>query len=43
MYREPENEAAKFPGAIKKNKHIMALMRDNKTWKLAKIMEVREK
>lgn len=30
-----------FPDAIQKNKHIMALMRDNKTWELAIIMEVR--
>ena len=33
----------KFPGAIKKNKHVLAVMRDNKTWCLAKIMDIRNK
>ena len=32
-----------FPDAIQKNKHVLALMRDNKTWELAIIMEVRVK
>ena len=32
---------AQFPDAIQKNKHVMALMRDNKSWELAIIMEVR--
>jgi hypothetical protein len=47
-YREPlENEAGnsskiKFPGAIKKNKHVLAVWRDNKTWQLAKILEIRK-
>lgn len=44
-YREPaevvEGSKVKFPGAIKKNKHVMAVMRDNKTWCIAKIMEIR--
>ena len=45
-YREPadyEDSKVKFPGAIKKNTHVLAVMRDNKTWCLAKIMEVRNK
>jgi hypothetical protein len=44
-YREPtdtNDSKVKFPGAIKKNKHVMAVMRDNKTWSLAKIMEIRK-
>lgn len=47
-YREPlEQEAGtsakiKFPGAIKKNKHVLAIWRDNKTWQLAKILEIRK-
>lgn len=46
-YREPlENEAGntkvKFPGAIKKNKHVLAVWRDNKSWQLAKILEIRK-
>ena len=32
----------KYPGAIKKNKHVLAVERDNKTWQLAKILEVRK-
>ena len=39
-YREP-NES-KFPGAIKKNRHVLAVMRDNKTWCIAKILEIRK-
>lgn len=41
LYREPDSENSKYPGAIKKNKHVMAIMRDNKSWKLAKILEIR--
>ena len=37
--RYKENE--KFAGAIKRDKYVMALKRDNKTWKLAQILEVR--
>lgn len=44
-YREPVEGGEKvlFPGAIKKNKHVMAIMRDNKTWCIAKVMEVRHR
>jgi hypothetical protein len=44
-YREPidtSDTKVKFPGAIKKNKHVLAVMRDNKTWCLAKILEIRK-
>jgi len=44
-YREPFDSSeskVKFPGAIKKNKHVLAVMRDNKTWCLAKILEIRK-
>ena len=37
--RYKENE--KFAGAIKRDKYVMALKRDNKTWKLAQILEIR--
>ena len=37
--REPSDSA--FPGAIKKNMYVLAVMRDNKTWHIAKIMEIR--
>lgn len=40
-FRESEDDA-QFPNAIKKGKHIMALMRDNKSYKLAKILDVRK-
>jgi hypothetical protein len=42
-YREPLDggEKVKFPGAIKKNSYVLAVERDNKTWKLAQIMEIR--
>ena len=45
IYREAEdgNERIKFPGSIKKNTHVLAVMRDNKTWELAKVMDVRER
>lgn len=45
-YREPldyEDSKIKYPGAIKKNKYVLAVMRDNTTWCVAKIMEVRNK
>ena len=38
--REPPDSA--FPGAIKKGKKVMAIMRDNKTWCIAKIIAIRE-
>ena len=41
-YREPW-DSNKFPGAIKKNKTVQAVMRDNKTWCIAKILDVRVK
>lgn len=46
-YREPcevegISSKIKYPGAIKKNKHVLAVERDNKTWQLAKILEVRK-
>lgn len=45
-YREPleaeGNTKVKFPGAIKKNKHVLAVWRDNKNWYLAKILEIRK-
>lgn len=37
--RYKDNE--KFAGAIKRDKYVMALRRDNITWKLAQILEVR--
>lgn len=40
-YREPTDGNAKYPGAIKKNKHVLAVMRDNKSWEIAQIMDVR--
>mmetsp|Transcript_3837 Transcript_3837/g.4893 ORF Transcript_3837/g.4893 Transcript_3837/m.4893 type:complete len:127 (+) Transcript_3837:77-457(+) len=40
-FRESEDDA-QFPNAIKKGKHIMAQMRDNKSHKLAKILDVRK-
>lgn len=45
MFREAEEGGAnvKFPGAIKRNTHVLAIMRDNKTWELGKVMEVRER
>ena len=46
VYREPanfEDSKVKFPCAIKKNTYVLAVMRDNKTWCLAKIMEIRNK
>ena len=41
-YREPNDPSlSKFPGAIKENKNVLAVMRDNKTWCIANIMKVR--
>ena len=39
--RYGENE--EFAGAIKKDKLVLAIMRDNHTWSLAKILEIRNK
>ena len=39
--RYADNE--EYAGAIKKDKLILAIMRDNKTWALAQILEVRYK
>ena len=36
-------DAEEFAGAIKRDKLVMALMRDNMTWALAKILEIRYK
>ena len=36
-------ETDEFAGAIKRDKLVMALMRDNETWALAKILEIRKK
>jgi hypothetical protein len=41
-YREPNDSTAKFPGAIKKNSKVLAVMSDNKTWCIAEILEVRK-
>ena len=41
-YREPL-DSNKFPGALRKNKTVQAVMRDNKSWCIAKILEVRVK
>ena len=39
--RYADNE--EYAGAIKKDKLVLAIMRDNKTWSLAKILEIRAK
>lgn len=36
-------ETDEFAGAIKRDKLVMAIMRDNETWALAKILEIRKK
>ena len=36
-------DAGEFPGAIRKDKKVLALQRDNKTWVLAQILEIRKK
>jgi hypothetical protein len=38
-FREPYD--SQFPGAIRKNQFVLAVMRDNKTWNIAKILEIR--
>lgn len=45
MFREPEDggDRVKFPGAIKRETHVLAIMRDNKTWELGKVMDVRKR
>ena len=40
-YRYKDNE--EFAGAIQRNKYVMALKRDNKSWRLAQILEIRYK
>ena len=37
------SETEEFAGAIKKDKLVLAIMRDNQTWSLAKILEIRFK
>lgn len=41
-YREPF-DSSKNPGSVKKNRYLMAVMRDNRTWCFAKIIDVRVK
>ena len=36
-------DTGEFPGAIKREKKVLALKRDNKTWVLAQILEIRKK
>ena len=36
-------DAEEYAGAIKRDKLVMALMRDNETWALSKILEIRYK
>jgi hypothetical protein len=36
------NEATKFPGAYKNGIEVLGLMRDNQTWKIAEILDIRE-
>ena len=36
-------DSGEFPGAIKREKKVLALQRDNKTWVLAQILEIRKK
>ena len=42
VYREPA-DSLKNPGALVKEKLYQAVMRDNKTWCIAKILDVRIK
>jgi MOZ/SAS family/MYST family zinc finger domain/RNA binding activity-knot of a chromodomain len=41
-FREPL-DSDKFPGAIKKDRYVQAVMRDNKTWCVSKIIDIRVK
>ena len=39
--RYNESDESQFPGAYKKGTMVLAIMRDNETWKLAEIYEIR--
>ncbi len=41
-YDEIKTSKIEFPGAYKVDTKVLALMRDNKTWKLAEIYQIRK-
>ena len=43
MNNQARYDSGEFPGAIKREKKVLALKRDNETWVLAQILEIRKK